>query len=40
VFIAQGLPMEKAVEKAKQFVDIMLKSAKPVGKGRTNYFQF
>ena len=40
VFIAQGLPVEKAVEKAKQFVDMMLKSAAPVGKGRTNYFQF
>jgi hydroxymethylpyrimidine kinase/phosphomethylpyrimidine kinase len=40
VFIAQGLPVEKAVEKAKQFVDMMLKIAEPVGKGRTNYFQF
>jgi hydroxymethylpyrimidine/phosphomethylpyrimidine kinase len=40
VFIAQGLPVEKVVEKAKQFVDKMLKSAKPVGKGRTKYFQF
>jgi hydroxymethylpyrimidine/phosphomethylpyrimidine kinase len=40
VFIARGLPVEKAVEKAKQFVDNLLKRAKPMGKGRTNYFQF
>ena len=40
VFIAQGFPVEKAVEKAKRFVDTMLKSAKPVGKGKTKYFQF
>jgi hydroxymethylpyrimidine/phosphomethylpyrimidine kinase len=40
VFIAQGLPVEKAVEKAKQFVDSMLKTAKTVGKSRTKYFQF
>ena len=40
VFIAQGLPVEKAVEKAKQFVDMMLKRAEAVGKGTTNYFQF
>jgi hydroxymethylpyrimidine/phosphomethylpyrimidine kinase len=40
VFIAQGFPVEKAVEKAKQFVDRMLKTAKPVGKGTTKYFQF
>ena len=40
VFIARGLPVEKAVEKAKQFVDSLLKTAKPVGKGRTKYFQF
>jgi hydroxymethylpyrimidine kinase/phosphomethylpyrimidine kinase len=40
VFIARGLPVEKAVEKAKQFVDTLLKTAKPVGKGRTKYFQF
>jgi hydroxymethylpyrimidine/phosphomethylpyrimidine kinase len=40
VFIAWGLPVEKAVEKAKQFVDKMLKAAKPVGKDRTKYFQF
>jgi hydroxymethylpyrimidine/phosphomethylpyrimidine kinase len=38
-FIARGLPVEKAVEKAKLFVDRMLKSAKPVGKGKTKYFQ-
>jgi hydroxymethylpyrimidine/phosphomethylpyrimidine kinase len=40
VFIAQGFPVEKAVEKAKQFVDTLLKTAKPVGKGKTKYFQF
>ena len=40
VFIARGLPVEKAVEKAKQFVDTMLRTAKPVGKGKTKYFQF
>jgi hydroxymethylpyrimidine/phosphomethylpyrimidine kinase len=40
VFIARGLPVEKAVEKAKQFVDTMLKNAKPVGKSKTKYFQF
>jgi len=40
VFIGQGLPVEKAVEKAKGFVEKMLKKAKPVGKGRTKYFQF
>jgi len=40
VFIAEGYPVEKAVEKAKQFVDRMLKKAKRVGKGRTKYFQF
>jgi hydroxymethylpyrimidine/phosphomethylpyrimidine kinase len=40
VFIARGFSVEKAVEKAKQFVDSMLKKAKPVGKGKTNYFQF
>lgn len=40
VFIAQGNPVEKAVEKAKQHVDWMLKTAKPVGKSKTKYFQF
>jgi hydroxymethylpyrimidine/phosphomethylpyrimidine kinase len=40
VFIARGLPVEKAVEKAKQFVDKVLKTAKPAGKGQTKYFQF
>jgi len=40
VFIARGLSVEKAVEKAKQFVDKMLRSARPVGKGKTKYFQF
>ena len=40
VFIARGLPVEKAVEKAKQLVDRMLTTAKPVGTGRAKYFQF
>ena len=40
VFIAQGLTVEKAVEKGKQFVDRMLKKAEPVGKGKVKYFQF
>lgn len=39
VFIAGGLPVEKAVEKAKEFLDKMLKTAKPVGKNvRALYF--
>ncbi|HET6365346.1 MAG TPA: bifunctional hydroxymethylpyrimidine kinase/phosphomethylpyrimidine kinase [Nitrospirota bacterium] len=40
VFIAQGYPVEKAVEKAKQFVDNMLITARPVGKGKIKYFQY
>lgn len=40
VFIAQGLSVEKAVEKAKDFVDRMLKDAKTIGKSNTKYFQF
>lgn len=40
VFIGQGLPVEKAVERGKQFVERMLKKAKRVGKGRAKYFQF
>jgi hydroxymethylpyrimidine kinase/phosphomethylpyrimidine kinase len=40
VFIARGYPVEKAVHEAKQFVDRMLKTAKPLGKSRTKYFQF
>jgi hydroxymethylpyrimidine kinase/phosphomethylpyrimidine kinase len=40
VFIARGLPVEKAVERGKQFVEKMLKKAKPVGKGKAKYFQF
>lgn|SRR5574341_366858 len=40
VFIGQGNPVEKAVEKAKQFVDSMLKTAKTVGKSKTKFFQF
>lgn len=40
VFIGQGYPVEKAVEKAKGFVEKMLKKAMPMGKGRVKYFQF
>lgn len=40
VFIGRGYPVEKAVEKAKGFVEKMLKKAKPLGKGRVKYFQF
>jgi hydroxymethylpyrimidine/phosphomethylpyrimidine kinase len=40
VFIGKGLPVEKAVESAKLFVESMLKRAKRVGKGGTKYFQF
>jgi hydroxymethylpyrimidine kinase/phosphomethylpyrimidine kinase len=40
VFIAQGLPVEKAVEKAKLFVDKMLRTAERMGRGKTRYFQF
>ena len=40
VFIGRGMPVEKAVEKSKGFVEKMLRSAKPVGKGRVKYFQF
>ena len=40
VFIGRGYPVEKAVEKAKQFVDRMLRTAKPAGMSRTKYFQF
>jgi hydroxymethylpyrimidine/phosphomethylpyrimidine kinase len=40
VFIAEGFPVEKAVEKAKLFVDKMLRTAESVGRGRTKYFQF
>ncbi len=40
VFIGRGLPVEKAVGKAKQFVNKMLKTAKPAGKSNTRYFQF
>ena len=40
VFIARGYPVERAVEKAKHFVDMMLKSARPVGRNRKAlYFQ-
>lgn len=40
VFIGQGFPVEKAVEKAVLFVEKMLNRTKRVGKGRTKYFQF
>lgn len=40
VFIGKGLPVEKAVENAKLFVEKMLRRAKRVGKGGTKYFQF
>ncbi|NTW59830.1 MAG: bifunctional hydroxymethylpyrimidine kinase/phosphomethylpyrimidine kinase [Nitrospirae bacterium] len=40
VFTAEGFPVEKAVEKAKRFVDKMLMKAEPVGKGKAKYFQF
>ncbi len=40
VFIARGHPVEKAVEMAKQFVDLLLKTAKPAGKSKTKYFRF
>ncbi len=40
VFIGRGFPVEKAVEKAKRFVERMLKKARPLGKGKTKYFQF
>jgi hydroxymethylpyrimidine/phosphomethylpyrimidine kinase len=40
VFIARGLPVEKAVDKAKQFVDKLLKTTQQVGKSKTRYFQF
>jgi hydroxymethylpyrimidine/phosphomethylpyrimidine kinase len=39
VFIASGYAVEQAVEKAKQAVDFLLKSAKPAGRNRTRYFQ-
>jgi len=40
VFIGKGLPVEKAVEKSKLFVEKMLRKAKRVGKSGTKYFQF
>jgi hydroxymethylpyrimidine kinase/phosphomethylpyrimidine kinase len=39
VFIARGLSVEKSVEKAKQVVDSLLKSAAVAGQGKTKYFQ-
>lgn len=38
VFIGRGLSVEKAVEKAKQLVDSLLKTAGQVGKGKAKYF--
>jgi hydroxymethylpyrimidine kinase/phosphomethylpyrimidine kinase len=40
VFLARGLPVEKAVEKAKQYVDKLLRTTQQVGKSKTRYFQF
>ena len=40
VFIARGLSVEKSVEKAKLFVDKMLKTAEPLGRSTVKYFQF
>ncbi len=41
VFISQGLSVEKAVEKAKQRVDRLLKTAGPIGKNKkSRYFIF
>ena len=41
VFISQGLSVEKAVEKAKQSVDRMLRTARPIGKNKkSRYFIF
>jgi len=41
VFISQGLSVEKAVEKAKQRVDRMLRTARPIGKNKkSRYFIF
>jgi hydroxymethylpyrimidine kinase/phosphomethylpyrimidine kinase len=41
VFISQGLSVEKAVEKAKQRVDRMLRTARPIGKNKdSRYFLF
>jgi hydroxymethylpyrimidine/phosphomethylpyrimidine kinase len=41
VFISQGLTVEKAVGKAKQRVDRMLRTARPIGKNkRSKYFFF
>ena len=40
VFIGKGLPVEKAVEKSKLFVEKMLKKTKRVGNSGTKYFLF
>lgn len=41
VLLSNGFPVEKAVEKAKDYVDKMLKKARAVGQDRrTLYFQF
>jgi hydroxymethylpyrimidine/phosphomethylpyrimidine kinase len=39
VFIAQGIPVDKAVEKAKHFVDKMLRTAESIGRGKAGYLQ-
>lgn len=39
VFIARGFPVEKAVEKARSFVDLLLKKPVSFGKGRSKYLQ-
>lgn len=39
VFIARGYTVEKAVEKAKEYVNSLFKTARPVGKGRVKYFR-
>lgn len=38
VFISQGLTVEKAVEKAKQRVDRLLKTARPIGKNKNSRY--
>lgn len=38
VFIARGYSVEKAVEKAKEYLDLLLKTARRPGKGRAKYF--
>lgn len=40
VFIGSGYAVEKAVEKAKKFVDSLFAAARPIGKAQIRYFQF